>query len=111
MPEKSVELLGRGGRERRQDVVRAFHVPTSDPAADLAAEGGVDLLRVRDADVGYDAAEHEGTDIVARVGRDERDGVVEGARAKCGVLGRAAAVPEGAADAEAGPDPFEPPGE
>src|SRR6266404_7001771 len=111
VPEKGVELLGRGGRERRQDVVGAFHVPARDPAPHLAAEGAVDLLRVSDAHVGHDAPEHEGTDIVASVSRDERDGVVEGARAKCGVLGRAAAVPEGAADAEPGPDPFEPPGE
>src|SRR5581483_1654918 len=109
--DEGVEPLRRGRGERGEDVVGPLHVAALDPAPDPGSIGGVDRLRVRDGDPGQHPAEHEGADVVARIGRDEGDGVVEGSGPEQGIGRRAPAVPEGAAHPEPRPDPLQAPGE
>src|SRR5215218_5550079 len=107
VPDECVQLLCRGRGKRGEDVVCSLHVSTCDAATNLTAINGVDFLCIGNADIREHPAEHEGTDIVASIGRQHRHCVAEGARTQCWILICTPPVPEGAADSNARPSPLE----
>src|SRR2546425_7891518 len=111
VPHERVQLLRRRPGERVQQVVRDLEVATGDAAADRGGVTGVDRRGVAHPDARRHAAEHERAHVVAGVGREQRDRGGERALPEGGVGGGGAAVPERAAQLEAGPRPLEPPRE
>src|SRR5689334_13993697 len=91
---KGAELLGRRVREQVEQVVGCFDVPAGDAAPHRRPVACVDRPGVLDADVRRDGPHAHGADIVARVGRHERDRRGEGAGPEHAVRARAAPVPE-----------------
>src|SRR5881628_858732 len=108
VPHERVQLLGRRRGERVKQVVRGLEVAAGDPAADRAGVARVDRLGIAHPDARGHGAEQERADIVAGIGREQRDRGGERARPKRGVGVGGAAVPERAAQLEAGPCPLEP---
>src|SRR5438445_11782430 len=108
VPHERVQLLRRRRGERVQQVVRDLEVATGDPAADRGGVTRVDRLGVAHPAARRHSAEHERAHVVASVGREQRDRGGERALPEGGVGGGGAAVPERAAQLEAGPRPLEP---
>src|SRR5437870_3407936 len=111
VPHERVQLLGRRRGERVQQVVRGLEVATGDAAADRGGVTRVDRRGVAHPDARRLSAEHERAHVVAGVGREQRDRGGERALPERAVGGGGAAVPERAAQLEAGPRPLEPPRE
>src|SRR3989454_2936371 len=108
VPHERVQLLGRRRGERVKQVVRGLEVAAGDPAADRAGVARVDRLGIAHPDARGHGAEQERADLVAGIGREQRDRGGERALPEGGVGGGGAAVPERAAQLEAGPRPLEP---
>src|SRR6266705_1539815 len=108
VPHERVQLLGRRRGERVKQVVRGLEVAAGDPAADRGGVARVDRLGIAHPDARHHGAEQERADVVAGIGREQRDRGGERARPERGVGVGGAAVPERAAQLEAGPRPLEP---
>src|SRR5713226_7698833 len=108
VPHERVQLLGRRRGERVEQVVRSLEVTAGDAAADRGGVTRVDRLGIAHPDARRHSAEQERADIVAGVGREQRDRGGERALPERGVGVGGAAVPERAAQLEAGPRPLEP---
>src|SRR5256884_2727997 len=108
VPHERVQLLGRRRGERVQQVVRDLKVATGDAAADCGGVARVDRLGIAHPDARRLSAEHERAHVVAGVGREQRERGGERALPERAVGGGGAAVPERAAQLEAGPRPLEP---
>src|SRR5712691_754842 len=111
VPHERVQLLGRRRGERVEQVVRGLEITAGDPAADRGGVTRVDRLGIAHPDARRHCTEQECAHVVAGVGREQRERGGERALPERGVGVGGAAVPERAAQLEAGPGPLEPAGE